>query len=82
MSDFYYWCQSPFVLLAGEDSLPAIGCYGRQVAQTLSMSLLGRIHYMASRANLFVGAEDDRARLSMRMPEVIGGNVPDAFRLP
>lgn len=61
MSDFYYWYQSPFVLLGGQDSLPAIGCYGRQVAQTLSMSLLGRIHYMASRANLFVGAEDDRA---------------------
>lgn len=69
------------MLLGGQDSLPAIATYGRQVAQTLSMSLLGRIHYMASRANLFVGAEDDRARLSMRVQEVLGGIVPDAFRL-
>lgn len=82
MSEFCYWCQSPFVLLGGEDSLPAIGCYDRQVAQTLSMSLLGRTHHMASRAKLFVGAEDDRARLSMRVQELVGGNMPDTLRLP
>lgn len=60
----YYWFQSPFVPVGGEDPSPAIAAYGRPAALTLPVGFLGRTHFMASQANLFVGAEDDRPRLS------------------